>query len=58
MSDSAASAPPHRRLYRLEDELSAEERAELDELLPHEAIAHHLRWLETGEGAAWPELSG
>ncbi|HMI85703.1 MAG TPA: hypothetical protein VK550_16515 [Polyangiaceae bacterium] len=58
MSDSAPSAVPQRRLYQYEEELSAEELAELDELLPDEVIAHHLRWLETGEGAPWPESSG
>jgi len=58
MSDPAPSAAPQRRLYRYEEELSAEEVAELDQLLSDEVIAHHLRWLETGEGTPWPESSG
>jgi hypothetical protein len=56
MSDPAPA--PQRRLFRYEQELSAEEVAELDELLPAEVIAHHLRRLATGEGAPWPESSG
>jgi hypothetical protein len=40
------------------DELTPEERAELDELLPDPVTAHHLKWLENGEGAPWPESSG
>jgi hypothetical protein len=58
MSDPAPSATPQRKLYRYEGELSAEERAEFDRLLPDDVIAHHLRWLETGEGTPWPESSG
>ncbi len=49
---------PQRRLYRYEGDLSTEELAELDELLPDDVAAHHMRWLETGEGNPWPESSG
>ncbi len=54
----APSAMPQRRLYRYEGDLSTEELAELDELLPDDVAAHHMRWLETGEGNPWPESSG
>jgi hypothetical protein len=56
-SDPVSSATP-RRLYRQEGQLSADDLAELDQLLPDDVIAHHLRRLETGEGEPWSESSG
>jgi hypothetical protein len=51
-----ASAPAlPTQLHRCAEELTAQELAELEQLLPESVIAHHLRWLETGEGEPWPE---
>jgi hypothetical protein len=53
---SDAAPAKKRPIYRYD--LASDEIAELGELLPDEVTAHHLRWLETGEGDPWPESSG
>jgi hypothetical protein len=57
MSEPAPAANRKHTLYRCPEELTPEELAELGEVLPDEVTAHHLRWLETGDGAPWPESS-
>ena len=56
MSESAAPKKPAR--YRYEGDLTSDEIAELNDVLPDDVTAHHLRWLETGEGDPWPESFG
>ena len=58
MAEPAPAQNPKRALYRFPVELAAEEVTELGEVLPEDVTAHHLRWLETGEGTPWPESSG
>ncbi|HEY4156448.1 MAG TPA: hypothetical protein VGM29_00065 [Polyangiaceae bacterium] len=57
MAEPAAAQKPKRVLYRFPVELGPDELAELGNVLSAEVTAHHLRWLETGEGTPWPESS-
>ena len=58
MSEPAPAAKPKHTLYRFPEELTPEEMTEFETVLPDDVAAHHLRWLETGEGSPWPESSG
>jgi hypothetical protein len=58
MSETAPPANRKRTQYPYPEELTVVELAALEQALPDDVTAHHLRWLETGEGTPWPESFG